>query len=506
VTHLAFQPGTRFDRPLEVEADYVVVGTGAGGAAAAVILARGGASVAMVEAGPWRDPGDYPASMFGTMRDMIEGWGLNLALGRALWPIVQARLVGGTTVINSAIAIRTPGEVVREWGDAHGFPAPDRLADALWRHQDAIEEELHVSPTPPAAAGRSNLLADRAGAALGFNDHAMHRAIRDCAGSGACMQGCKHDRKRSTNVTWIPEALAAGATLLSCAPVARVDLRGRRAVGVSGAFVHPASGRRGKRFRVRARKAVVIAASVTHSPVLLHRSGVRSRALGRGFRAHPGVGVFGVYDAPVDMNSGATQGWSSTALRASDGLKLETLAIPLELVASRLGGAGHALIDRVADYRHLAMWAVAVRAETVGRVLSGPGGKPIVLYDMNRRDMERLRHGAHTLARMHVAAGAKAVLPGVFGLPYSLAPDQLGQLAQASTDPRDWTAIMTHLFGGCSMGADPRRAVCDPQGRVHGYEGLVVADASAIPTTLGVNPQHTIMALARLRAEELLAA
>jgi choline dehydrogenase-like flavoprotein len=40
---------------------------------------------------------------------------------------------------------------------------------------------------------------------------------------------------------------------------------------------------------------------------------------------------------------------------------------------------------------------------------------------------------------------------------------------------------------------------------VHGYEGLVIADASAIPTNLGVNPQHTIMALARLFSEELLA-
>ena len=43
------------------------------------------------------------------------------------------------------------------------------------------------------------------------------------------------------------------------------------------------------------------------------------------------------------------------------------------------------------------------------------------------------------------------------------------------------------------------------QGRVHGYEGLVIADAAVIPTTLGVNPQHTIMALARTFSERLLA-
>ena len=55
-------------------------------------------------------------------------------------------------------------------------------------------------------------------------------------------------------------------------------------------------------------------------------------------------------------------------------------------------------------------------------------------------------------------------------------------------------------------GKDPARSVCDESGRVHGYEGLLVADASVIPTNLGVNPQHTIMALARTFVDRLLEA
>jgi choline dehydrogenase-like flavoprotein len=64
--------------------------------------------------------------------------------------------------------------------------------------------------------------------------------------------------------------------------------------------------------------------------------------------------------------------------------------------------------------------------------------------------------------------------------------------------------VVTHLFGGCVMGRQARDGVTDVHGRVHGYEGLVIADASVIPTVLGVNPQHTIMALARIFAEDLL--
>ncbi|MCA2978831.1 MAG: hypothetical protein INH37_11135, partial [Myxococcaceae bacterium] len=250
----------------------------------------------------------------------------------------------------------------------------------------------------------------------------------------------------------------------------------------------------------------VVAASVTHSPVLLMRSGVKRRALGRFFRAHPGTGVFGVYDAPVDQNVGATQGWASTQYRERPGLKLETLSIPLELVASRFAGGGTELMKRLGQYRHVAMWCHAVRAESTGTVSPGPfGGAPVVRYTLDADDMERFREGLHLLAKMHFAAGARAVIPGVAGLPFELGQKDVDRLREGPTDPRHYIAVLTHLFGGCVMGADPDRSVVDGEGRVHGYQGLVVADASVIPTNLGVNPQHTIMALARLNAEALLA-
>jgi len=53
------------------------------------------------------------------------------------------------------------------------------------------------------------------------------------------------------------------------------------------------------------------------------------------------------------------------------------------------------------------------------------------------------------------------------------------------------------------MSADPRQGVVDARGKVHGMDGLFVVDASAIPTNLGVNPQHTIMGLASTWAEYL---
>jgi choline dehydrogenase-like flavoprotein len=215
--------------------------------------------------------------------------------------------------------------------------------------------------------------------------------------------------------------------------------------------------------------------------------------------------VFGVYDQPVDQNIGATQGWASIAFRQSPGLKLETLAIPPEMVASRLPGGGTELMERLKEMRHLAMWCLAVRAETKGRITKSLFGKPVVHYTLDRADMERFRFGLVALAKQHFAAGAKEIIPGVSGLPYKLTADQIPLLEAAPLDPRKYIAILSHLFGGCPMGTDAANSVVDSRGRVHGVEGLVVADASVIPTNLGVNPQHTIMALAATFSRALLA-
>ena len=498
--HITFeslgQPG------VDIDADFVVVGSGAGGAAAAVVLARGGHRVAIVEAGPWRAPVDYPVTTYGAMRDLFADWGAMVTTNRALWPVVQASCVGGTTVINSAIVVRTPADCFDRWEREYGVGGGS-LRRRVWEHQDRIERELSANEVPPDARGLLNTLARDGADALGFDSHYMTRYAKDCEGRGQCLQGCKAGRKQSTNITYVPEVIDRGGDVLSAAPVDQVLFDGTRAVGVTGRFKDPVSRRKGARFTVRARKGVLLAASATQTPVLLARSGWKSRALGTLFRAHPGTGVFGVYDQPVDQNVGATQGWASMAFRDEPGIKLETLAIPPEMVAGRLPGGGRELVRRFGEYRHIAMWVTAVRAESHGTVRPGLFGAPIVRYELDEKDMRKLRFGLGKVTRMHFAAGAREVIPGIFGLPYKIGKDEVHLIDDGPLDPRCYVAILSHLFGGCPMSRDPGQGVVDGHGKVHGATGLHVVDASVIPTTLGVNPQHTIMGLASAWAEEL---
>jgi choline dehydrogenase-like flavoprotein len=119
--------------------------------------------------------------------------------------------------------------------------------------------------------------------------------------------------------------------------------------------------------------------------------------------------------------------------------------------------------------------------------------------------MVRFRKGLVLVAQQHVAAGARSILPNISGMPVEIPAEKVAMLEDAPLDPRRYIGILSHLFGGCVMGRDPATSVVDERGRVHGVQGLVVADASTIPTNLGVNPQHTIMGLASVFADHLLA-
>jgi len=502
MSHISFQEkGKAYNN----EFDYVIVGSGPGGAVFAKVLADAGKQVCIVESGPWRDPEHYPTSFYGGMRDGLDNFGTTFAKGKAQWPVVQANLVGGGSVINSAICVRTPGDVFEKWQKEFGFGG-EALAKIIWEKQDKLEALLSVSETRPEYLGVSNKLALKAGDMNNIEHHVIRRFVKDCEGAGNCFQGCKKNKKQSLNVTFIPEVIKKGGTVVSCAPVHKVLFEKNKAVGVMGNFKHPLSKAKGAAFSIRAKKAVIVAASPTHGPALLQRSGVKHPALGQGFMSHPGGAVTAVYDHPVDMHVGSTQGWASMEYRESKNLKLETLSMPLETICGRIPGGGVELMERIKAFPYMANWVQVVRAESRGTVRNGLFNQPDVRYGLDEKDMLRFREGMYITAKLHFDAGAKLVIPGIQGLPSYIKRDELDLIKNGPTRATAYFGACSHLFGGCTMGTDEKTSVVDTRGKVRSYEALFVADSSILPSNLGVNPQHTIMANAWQLAEQMLSA
>jgi len=483
------------------EADVVVVGSGPGGAVAAFELAARGRRVMLVEEGPPFTPADYEIDGGRSMaRTMREG-GLRATSGTVM-PTMQAIALGGGSLVNSAICNRAPDFVLEGWcGD---YELSHTSAADLAPHYDAVGERLGIAPTPDPVQGRRNLLFREGCEVLGIASEPILRNVRGCRGSGECFTGCRTRAKQSTDVTYVPDALARGATVLTSARVDEVLREGRRAVGVRGRIVAPFTGAPGPSFTVRA-KAVVLAAGCMATPLLLRRSGNLANGsgqVGRNLQFHPGVAVMGLFPEVVDPRFGATQGMQSRHF-LREGFKLETLWAPPAVLAVRMPGSGAALQQRLLELRHAAVWdAIASCNRSLGRVLPRRrGADPVLRWRLHPADLPILKEALFRLCEIFFAAGARSVLPGVNGLPEEMhSLDEARLLRTADYRAADLVLGGNHAFCTTRMHGDPRRGVVDEAGRCHGHDGLYVADSGVFPRCPTVNPMWTVMALARRTA------
>ena len=489
---------------VEDVADVVVLGTGAGGATAARVLSAAGLDVVMVEEGPWVPHTEHRLDMYSSLKSLWRDAGFQAAEGRAVSALLQGSCVGGSTAINSAITHRCPEKIHHIWGERFG--ATERLTydrlNAIW---DQIDAELHVAPTPREVYGRNNDLMTAGFEACGFSVQPTKRNVSGCQGTARCGQGCPTQQRQSMNVSYVPRALASGARLYATCRAERLLVEGGRGVGIEGRFWDREGRRAGPQLRVRARRAVVVACSAIQTPLFLLDQGIgkQSGQLGRNFQSHPGTAVAGIFDEPVHMWFGATQGVESLHFW-EERYKVETIALAPEMAMVRLPGYGRKLVDQVGIYPHLALWGGQVRAEAHGRVRRGWTGRPIVTYTMTPTDCRRLKTVLKTMAEAMFAAGARALQPGVYGLPDQVTTmDEFNRIDTLPDDPRLFHCILSHLFGTARMGKDPRQSVVDVDGRLHELQGVYVADASVLPTNMGVNPQHTILGIAWGIAEDI---
>lgn len=481
------------------EADFVIIGTGAGGATAARVLSGAGFSVVMLEEGRKLETAERGRGLLASMGQSFRDLGTTTTAGRFPMPMLQGRCVGGSTAINSGIIWRTPEDVCAEWSERHGLGELVE-ARALERAFDTIEDELGVHETDAEVLGGNSGRMEEACRLLGLPGRVMHRNTKDCKGRGQCLQGCPGEARQSMDVSYVPRTIAAGGRLHAQCRAERIVVRGGRAVGVEGVVLDGERKRVGK-FEMAARRGVVLAASVTCTPGLLMASGVRA-GVGAGFMAHPGVAMVGRFPMPVAMSFGATQGYE-VPLRARR-LKLESLSLPPEMLAARLPGAGAEWQERLTDLDHYAQWAGVIRMRAVGRIARTLGGGTAVRYMPTGEDLATAREALALMAEMMLTAGATEVFPGVTGWP-EVVRDMRGAqaLETAPVAHGSFHFMASHLFGGALAGRDPATSVVGADLETHAVRDLFVMDSSVFPTNLGVNPQHSIMAIVWNAAEKL---
>ena len=488
--------GRTVDADLDLRCEVVVVGTGAGGAATAYELARQGRAVLLLEAGHMHGRQDFRGRSSEAYKKMYLGLGSTIAIGNVATPVWAGRGVGGSTTINSGTCYRAPDWTLSRWAETDGLTMLS--ADALAPYYDRVETMLGVAEAPREHLGGVARVIARGAGLMQLSHKPLRRNAPGCDGQGVCCFGCPTGAKRSTDVSYVPEALKRGAQLVTGAKAQTVTVVDGRARGVVARLSS------GKTLRVHA-DAVVVSGGALLTPLLLERSGLcgDSGMLGRNLSIHPATKVMALFDEEIDLSRGIPQSYAIDTY-AREGIMFEGASTPLDVAAVAVPWVGRRFMDVMQSYAQLATFGFMIQDTSRGRVRPGlAGDAPLIFYDLNERDTAQMQRAIGILAEVFLEAGAKRVMPMVHGCEEISSRDDLERLRAMKMQPGDFEVTAYHPLGTCRMGTDPRRSCVGPDGNAHDVDGLVVADGSAVPSSLGVNPQLTIMALALRSAEAL---
>lgn len=495
-------------RPGEtLEADVVVIGSGAGGAVAAYELAAAGHAVLLLEEGLYFGRQDFTGSTFRMQNLLYRDMGMTSTLGNAAIFLPTGRSVGGSTTVNSGTCYRLPDRVAKSWEVQLGLAGygPEGLAPYFER----VESVLGVEYGAPDVLGPVAAAVARGAEAMGLKHKPLRRNAPGCDGQGLCCFGCPTDAKRSTNVSYVPMALQAGAQLMVGARAERLLIENGRVVGVEVESAYPQH--RGQvrhpRFQVRAR-AVVVACGTLATPVFLQSDPVarralsRSQALGKHLTIHPAAGIFAVMPEQITTTPSIPQSYAIEEFH-EQGLLFEGAATPVDLSAMQLTLVGRRFVETMEAFPHLACFGFMLEDSASGSVAPGPYRRPLVRYDLTPHDVTRIKRGIDVLSRVFFAAGAGRVLTPAHGFEIVNHPDELSRLHQLDLRPSQFDLTAYHPLGTARMGVSPATSVVNPDLAAHDLPGLYICDGSVIPTSPAVNPQLTIMAVASRAAQRL---
>lgn len=490
------------DRSLE--ADVVVVGTGAGGAAVAAELAEGGSRVVMVEEGSLFRTEDFTSDTPEMMRKTYRDMGSTFILGPPHIPYVEGRCVGGSTTINGGMSFRTPERILHSWATTHGMPSLG--PEPMDRWFSKVERRISVATQIPESVGQDSMMMRKGADELGWEWRENTRNQVACVGTNNCAFGCPTGAKQSSLVSYVPRALAAGATLVTDCRVREITIESGRVAGVVGWITDPRTRRRTRNKVVVRAPCVVLSCGAVHTPVLLlqQRLANRSRMVGRNFLCHPNAKVVGVFPHAVQGWKGVSQGQQVMEF-TDDGIFMAENFIPPAMMAMTMLKVGNAAFEDMKRYNEVVTAACLLEDSGAGRIRAMPfRSGPFLRYSFSKKDTERAKRGVARLAELLFAAGAERVyLP--FAKVHALdSPAQVGRIADAQIKPGDVELFTVHLMGTARMGTDPAASVVDEWGAAHDVPGLYIADASVFPTAIGTNPQVTIMALATRTAHHIL--
>lgn len=483
----------------------VIIGSGPGASIMAKGLAEKGKRVLIVERGEHTDPSEFNEDEI----DMVSRLYADGALQQAAdfrFQVIQGSAVGGSSVVNNAVCFDTPKSVLDRWNDSSGIDAGldlDRYVQSNKRVNEMIGvrkiDETNVPNTMSREAylnpGGAKFLEGIKKLGYHVSPHAADSVaanIKHCVGCGYCNMGCKWGKKLSMLNQILPQAQELAGTenfqIIAGCEVLKLKSKGGRVTSLVGQF------KNGRKIEIKG-KTFVVAAGAISSSLLLQRSGIAEGKAGKRLSFNIGSPITAAFPEIINAYKGL-QISHYLQISPNRGYIFETWFNPPMFQSTVMPGWWEDHYRNMQRYNRLACTGVLVGSDSNAEVRVGGLTRRDIRYKPTKADFDTLLEGVELAGEIYLEAGAECVMPNTFKYYEYGTKEQLRLMKYDIKDSSDITLGTGHPQGGNIISRDKKIGVVDEQLKVYGYDNLFISDASVFPTSVGVNPQITVMALA----------
>ncbi|KXT07178.1 hypothetical protein AC578_2418 [Pseudocercospora eumusae] len=526
-------PHSSSPEPEVIETDVVIVGSGCGGAVAAKYLAEAGLKVIVVDQSYYWSPEHFPMAENQAGSHLFGNGGIVTSTDGSI-SVVAGSTWGGGGVINWSASLQPQGYVRREWAQKFGLPHFN--GSAFQADLDDVCSRMGVG-TDHINHNKGNKVLLEGARKLGWSAKAVAQntggAVHD---DGFCTRGCRSCGKKGPTVTFLPDAAEAGARFIEGFEVKTItfdEADATKTTGVKGTWTSRdrAGGVAGKdrvtrEVVIKAKRTIVSGGSL-YTPILLQKSGLKNKHIGRHLHLHPVNMVAAVWDEDVRPWEGPILTSVVNEFENLDGdgygAKLEcTTMLPSSFLPLYEWKGGLAFKEFTMKMRRMTGYISLARDRYGGRVYPDPkDGRITIDYSPSTYDKNHILEGVVRLAELMYVEGAREIYTAIPGVDAFIRPSANTD-AKVSLSPNsspsitdsdfvEWTNkvranglpapqtpyFSAHQMGSCRMGTSPKNSVVDDRGRVWGTQNLYIADTSVFPSASGVNPMITCMGIAR---------
>lgn len=490
-----------------LQADVLIIGSGAGGSVVAAELAAAGKDVLIIDKGPAASDAELGRGEASGMQQFYERAGSFTTDDKSMAILAGSGLGGGTTV-NWMTCLAPPDDVRREWAQEYGFTGADSQSFAA--SISAVKQRLGLSQ--PTTENRQNQLLAAGCEKLGLSHQHLFRNASDCSNCSFCGYGCHAGGKNDARRTFLTEAQSHGARILPHTQVTKITIRNGSAIGAEA--VHTNAAGESRSITIQS-KAVVVATGAIYTPHLLINSGLTNEHIGRNLHLHPTTATYAIYDRPVRSWEGVPQSRMCDAFADLNGkgfgVRLETAPAHPGLWASSLpwdsAQSHHSLMQQL---EYLSNIIILTRDQHSGRVIVKPNQLPQIRYSLYGEDCYHLMRGVYESLAIHRAAGASRIFaPNFPSQSFSGGTDDEFEKFRLSVMSRGYRPnsiglYSAHQLSSCRIGGSPKVGAVKPNGETYEVANLFVADGSVLPTASGVNPMISIMATAHFLSQQII--